>query len=312
MLSHQLNVPYITAQFFGGTSLLIIVGVILDTMRQVETHLIQRHYDGFLRKGKIRGRRTGLHWHVVRLCSKVRCSGFTSPLPSSSLRAWQFSSRAVFNSEAADRVARTSSFGEGDPGGTDSSGVRSAGDISGAILREEKRKGTPLGLRADELTSRGELVPDEMVIEVARAWLSENDGSFIFDGFPRTIGQGEALTSLLEERRTPLDAVFLMEADIDTLRRRVQQRLVCTKCGRIVSEGLHIASASQGCPTCGGELGRRADDTLATLERRMEQYTAKTVPLIDYYQSQGLLHRIDTTRTPDLVFKSVAEVMEAP
>jgi preprotein translocase subunit SecY len=56
MLSHQLNVPYITAQFFGGTSLLIIVGVILDTMRQIETHLIQRHYDGFLRKGKIRGR----------------------------------------------------------------------------------------------------------------------------------------------------------------------------------------------------------------------------------------------------------------
>src|SRR5436305_14181118 len=56
MLSHQLNVPYIAAQFFGGTSLLIIVGVMLDTMRQVETHLIQRHYDGFLRKGRIRGR----------------------------------------------------------------------------------------------------------------------------------------------------------------------------------------------------------------------------------------------------------------
>jgi preprotein translocase subunit SecY len=56
MLSHQLNVPYVTAQFFGGTSLLICVGVVLDTMRQVETHLIQRHYDGFLRKGRLRGR----------------------------------------------------------------------------------------------------------------------------------------------------------------------------------------------------------------------------------------------------------------
>ena len=76
MLSHQLNVPYIAAQFFGGTSLLIIVGVILDTMRQVETHLIQRHYDGFLRKGRLRGRfdRTP-EGRAARRSSRIPCSG---------------------------------------------------------------------------------------------------------------------------------------------------------------------------------------------------------------------------------------------
>jgi adenylate kinase len=182
----------------------------------------------------------------------------------------------------------------------------------GAIFREEKQKGTPLGLRADELTSRGALLPDEMVVDVVKVWLAENNGAFLFDGFPRTVGQAEALAALLEQRDTPLEAVLLLEADIDTLRRRVQQRLVCQQCGGIVSEGLHVTNASDQCPKCGGTLSRRADDTLETLERRMEQYSAKTMALVGYYESRGLLYRIDSTRAPEAVFKSIAAVLEAP
>lgn len=180
----------------------------------------------------------------------------------------------------------------------------------GAILRKERQAGTELGLEAERLTSQGRLLPDEVIVGVVAAWLRECDDQFVFDGFPRTIGQADALGKLLEARGTPLDVVISLEADLATLQSRVSHRLVCQRCGEIVSIGLHVSSENDSCPKCGGALGKRSDDSLETLAARMTEYHEKTEPLIAYYQSRGLLTPVDSTRVPDEVFSSIVRILE--
>jgi adenylate kinase len=180
----------------------------------------------------------------------------------------------------------------------------------GAILREEKRIGSALGVEADKITSQGRLLPDETVVGLIRNWLEHHDSEFVFDGFPRSRGQADALEELLRGRGTPLDAVLALEADADTLRQRVAGRMVCQKCGNIVAAGLHVESAASPCPKCGGPLGRRSDDTPEVLAARLKEYEAKTAPLLDYYEQRKLLRRVDSARTPDLVFASIASILE--
>ena len=181
----------------------------------------------------------------------------------------------------------------------------------GAILRDEKKAGTALGLEADELTSQGKLVPDEIVNELVKRWLAKQDGAFVFDGYPRSMGQAEGLKDILAGRGTPLDAVLSLEADMTTIRDRVSRRMICSQCGMIVSVGMHVTSADGACPACGGELTKRRDDTPETLELRMAEYEEKTEPLISYYTDLGLLRAVDATRTPELVFQSIEAILEA-
>ena len=181
----------------------------------------------------------------------------------------------------------------------------------GAMFREEKAAGTDIGLAAHELTRQGKLVPDEMVCRVVQAWLRTHDGEFIFDGFPRSLGQAAALEKMLAARGTPLDVALFLEADFDTIASRVQSRVVCSNCRTNLSLGLHIANSDEPCPKCGGKLVRRADDNLETLQLRMKEYAEKTEPLVSHYRQLGLLRAVDSTRTPDLVFASVASILEA-
>ena len=181
----------------------------------------------------------------------------------------------------------------------------------GAMFREEKAAGTDIGLAAHELTRHGKLVPDEMVCRVVQAWLRTHDGEFIFDGFPRSLGQAAALEKMLAARNTPLDVALHLEADFATIASRVQSRLVCSKCRTNLSLGLHIANSDEPCPKCGGKLVRRADDNLETLQLRMKEYAEKTEPLVSHYRQLGLLRAVDSTRAPDLVFASVASILEA-
>ena len=180
----------------------------------------------------------------------------------------------------------------------------------GAILRKEKQSGTKLGLEADRLTSQGQLLPDQIIVDVVAAWLRDCDDQFVFDGFPRTLGQAEALEPLLEFRGTPLDVVIALEADLGTLQSRVSHRLICQRCGEIVSVGLHVAAETDPCPKCGGVLGRRSDDSLETLAARMVEYHEKTEPLIAYYKGKGLLQSVDSTRVPKEVFGSIIQILE--
>ena len=180
----------------------------------------------------------------------------------------------------------------------------------GAMFREEMAAGTELGIAADQLTRLGKLVPDEMVCRVVAAWLKAHDGEFIFDGFPRSLGQADGLASMLEERKTPLDVALFLEADFETIAGRIERRLVCANCRTNLSLGLHVATAEAVCPKCGGRLVRRVDDNLETLQLRMQEYNEKTEPVVAHYREIGLLRAVDSTRTPDLVFASIADILE--
>ncbi len=178
------------------------------------------------------------------------------------------------------------------------------------MLREENARGTALGIAADELTRNGKLVPDAIVCEVVRAWLSVHDGEFIFDGFPRSLGQADVLEGMLGARNSPLEVALYLKVDLETIKRRVGSRLVCSVCHTSFSAGLHIADALAPCPKCGGRLVRRHDDNEETLRSRLAEYREKTEPLVGYFSKRGLLRAIDSTGTPDLVFASVVSTLE--
>ena len=180
----------------------------------------------------------------------------------------------------------------------------------GSMLREERTAGTALGAEANEYTSNGRLVPDRIANQLVAGWLEKHDSEFIFDGYPRSLGQADALEEMLTARGAPLEVALSFEADLETLQRRVRSRCVCSKCARNFSSGIHDVAVDAPCPSCGAPLLRRSDDTLETLTVRMEEYEAKTAPLIGFYSERGLLRTIDATRSPDEVFAAVVKVLE--
>jgi adenylate kinase len=180
----------------------------------------------------------------------------------------------------------------------------------GAMLRAERAAGTALGMEADRQTSNGQLLPDATIMKLVDEWLAVHDGAFTFDGFPRTIGQAEALEKVLEKRGTPLEAAILLDVDFDTIRQRVQHRLVCADCGATLGLGFQVASEQSPCPKCGGKLTRRSDDNFETLQHRMAEYREKTEPLVSYYQARGILCEVDASRPADEVFASIAAILQ--
>lgn len=181
----------------------------------------------------------------------------------------------------------------------------------GAILREEKRAGSALGREADLLTSQGKMVSDQIVVSLVGNWLNHHDAGFIFDGFPRSLGQANALERELAERISPLDVVLAFDAETSVLQQRVANRVVCSGCGKTLAVGLHVANASRPCPSCGAPLAKRTDDTPETLLARLEEYSEKTSPLIGYYESRGLLQRVNGAESPEMVFASIAAILES-
>lgn len=182
----------------------------------------------------------------------------------------------------------------------------------GAILRAERRAGTALGVEADKMTSGGRLIPDEMVNEVMRGWLERYVDGFILDGYPRSIGQADALDSVLAKAETRIEAVLFLKADTATIESRVERRMMCSRCGHIVGIGFDVPAETQDCPACGGALVKRTDDTPDTLAARMHEYAEKTEPLVASYGERGLLFPLEADQTPDLVFKAIAEILEEP
>ena len=180
----------------------------------------------------------------------------------------------------------------------------------GAILREEKRVGSSLGLEADKLTSQGRLVPDEMVNAVVGKWLEHHGIAFVFDGYPRSRGQADALDQMLSARRTPLEVVVFLKVDLATIHDRVASRVTCSHCGLSLSLSLHLPGVESGCPSCGRALTKRQDDKAEALEERMREYAEKTEPLISYYSDRSLLRPVDGNRPPDAVFDSIVKILE--
>ena len=166
---------------------------------------------------------------------------------------------------------------------------------TGDMLREAVTACTDLGLKAKKVMDAGQLVSDEIMIGIIRDVLRSERcrNGFILDGFPRTVPQAEALSTLLKELHLKLDMVVNMEVADEEVIRRLSQRLSCRQCGRIYSLGVdHLTDHAQ-CPNCGGDLLHRDDDHPDTIRKRLAVYAISTAPGKEYYKRLGLLRNIN-------------------
>jgi adenylate kinase len=168
---------------------------------------------------------------------------------------------------------------------------------TGDIFRANLAQGTPLGLEAKRYMESGQLVPDEVTINMVRSRLAEPDAAhgFLLDGFPRTVPQAIALDKMLADMGVALDVVLELIVDNDEVIRRLSGRRTCRSCGKIWHEAFDPPSRPGVCDRCGGELYQRDDDKPETVAERLRVYARDTAPLIDFYGAQGKLVGIDAT-----------------
>ncbi len=168
---------------------------------------------------------------------------------------------------------------------------------TGDIFRANVSQGTPLGVQAKAFMDRGDLVPDDVTIEMVRMRLLEDDAAegFLLDGFPRTVPQAEVLDDMLREQGRKLDVVLELVVDDDEVIRRLSGRRTCRGCGKIWHVEFDPTSKENICDRCGSELFQRDDDKAETIANRLVEYTDKTAPLVDFYGAQGKLVGIDAT-----------------
>ncbi|MCR9113830.1 MAG: adenylate kinase [Rhodobacteraceae bacterium] len=179
---------------------------------------------------------------------------------------------------------------------------------TGDMLREAKDSGTEMGKVVADVMARGDLVTDEIVIGLIREKIAEEkDGGFIFDGFPRTLAQADALADLLSETGETLDAVIEMQVDDDALVQRITARSTCGGCGAVYNDITKPWPADGKCANCGStEVKRRADDNEDSLRNRLMEYYKKTSPLIGYYYAKGQLKSVNGLGEIDEVKAEIA------
>jgi adenylate kinase len=184
---------------------------------------------------------------------------------------------------------------------------------TGDMLREAVAKGTPTGLKAKAVMEAGELVSDAIVSALIGERLdSAGDHGAIFDGFPRTKHQAQALEILLGERGRKLDHVIELIVDEEALVDRVIGRFTCATCGAGYHDSLHRPKVEGTCDVCGGhEFKRRPDDNEQTVRTRMAEYRAKTAPILPYYDAKGLVRRIDGMGSVEEVAAAIDAVLDS-
>ena len=184
---------------------------------------------------------------------------------------------------------------------------------TGDMLREAKSSGTEMGQIVADVMARGDLVTDEIVIGLIREKLQgEKGGGFIFDGFPRTLAQADALGDLIVATGETLDAVIEMEVDDSALVARITARSTCSGCGEVYNDQSKPIPEDRRCTNCGEqkEFSRRADDNEESLKNRLMEYYKKTSPLLGYYHAKGMLNRVDGLADIDTVKGSIAAVLD--
>ena len=186
---------------------------------------------------------------------------------------------------------------------------------TGDIFRYNISNETELGLKAKAYMDKGELVPDELTIDLLwdkfDSLGDENKDSIIlFDGFPRTISQAQALDDGMEERNQKIDMVIYFDVDDEILIQRLTGRRTCPECGATYHITNNPPKVEYVCDKCGTKLIQRADDTIETVKNRIDVYNKQTSVLIEYYTNKGILKSIDGTKKPDLVYKEFEDKLE--
>ncbi|MFP1643884.1 adenylate kinase [Pontitalea aquivivens] len=183
---------------------------------------------------------------------------------------------------------------------------------TGDMLREAMAAGTEMGKRVADVMSRGELVTDDIVIGLIEEKMAGADGAgFIFDGFPRTLPQADALGKLLVRKGQKLDAVIEMRVDDAALVARITGRFTCGNCGEVYHDVTKPTARPGVCDCCGStDLKRRADDNEDSLKQRLMEYYKKTSPLIGYYYALGDLFTIDGLAEIDEVAGEISRILD--
>ncbi|KDN84766.1 MULTISPECIES: adenylate kinase [Kitasatospora] len=184
---------------------------------------------------------------------------------------------------------------------------------TGDLFRANISQGTPLGVEAKSYMDAGRLVPDEVTIGMAKDRMLQPDAAkgFLLDGFPRNLGQAEALDAFLAEQGIALDGVLDLEVSEDEVVKRIAGRRLCRNDGAHVFHVVYNPPKTEGvCDECGGELYQRSDDTEEAVRVRLEEYHSKTEPIIGYYQEQGLLVTIPALGKVDEVTERAVAALE--
>jgi adenylate kinase len=165
---------------------------------------------------------------------------------------------------------------------------------TGDLLREEAAKESELGLKAKGYMEKGELVPDELVIDMVVNKLNsaEAQKGFILDGFPRNVTQAEVFGKRLSEKKIGLDSVIYLQTSEDIIVKRLSGRRICKACGAVYHIVNMPSKVEDVCDKCGGELYQRKDDTIETIKNRLQVYNQQTAALIDYYKQEGKLFMV--------------------
>lgn len=182
---------------------------------------------------------------------------------------------------------------------------------TGDILRQAVKDGTQMGKSAKAYMDQGELVPDDVIIGIVQERIQADDCSngYIFDGFPRTAAQAEALDSMLKKLGTQLDAVVSIEVPEDDVVQRLSGRRTCKSCGTLFHVVFNPPATAGVCDACGGALFQRDDDNETTIRQRLSVYARQTAPLIDYYAKAGILKSIPGTGSPDAIFDAICQAL---
>jgi len=175
---------------------------------------------------------------------------------------------------------------------------------TGDLLREAVKNQTPLGKKAKEYMDRGELVPDELIVQLIEETMPK-DGNVILDGFPRTVNQALALEEMLKGKGEKILKVLFFDVPDEVIVDRLSGRRVCSKCGAVYHVKYNPPKVEGVCDLCGGTLVQRDDDKEEVVRKRLEVYRKQTQPLIEFYQEKGIIYKLDAGKGVEELFEEV-------
>lgn len=184
---------------------------------------------------------------------------------------------------------------------------------TGDMFREAMANQTEVGLEAKSYMDQGKLVPDEVTDRIVKERLAQEDvkNGYLLDGYPRNLHQAKALDAMTQELDRNVDLVINLEVPYDELVKRITGRRLCKECGAIYHVDFNPPQVDNVCDVCGGALYQRADDTIEKLQVRMDEYSNKTAPSIEYYREKGLVKDIDGTQSPEIVMDKIKALLGA-
>jgi adenylate kinase len=183
---------------------------------------------------------------------------------------------------------------------------------TGDMMRAERKSGSELGRQFDEYMSTGRLVPDGLVLELIEKRLGQRDAKngAIFDGYPRTVAQAEALNALLKRLGRRIDRVVSLDVPLETILERVTGRRVCLDCGQTYHVRYTPPPQNGECISCGGtKIVQRSDDSEELVRRRYEEYKTKTEPVLAHYQTRGVVKSVKGVGSPEDITERIKEAI---